>query len=72
MRRALKTYPIIAIDVKILPCSHFSSFFLHLSLLPLLFPSLSLSDVAFYCTTFVQFMFIMITYVYISSVTYVS
>lgn len=32
MRRALKTYPVIAIDVEILPCSsHLPPFFLPLS-----------------------------------------
>lgn len=66
MRRALKTYPVIAIDVKILPCTFF--FFLSPSLFSLSFSP----NVTFYCKTFVQFMFIIITHVYIFSVTYVS
>lgn len=61
MRRALKTYPVIAIDVEILRCSmHLPS--LSLSL-PLPFPFLSFSlDVTFRCTNFVrtQLMFIII------------
>lgn len=72
MRRALKTYPVIAIDVEILRCSmHLPS--LSLSL-PLPFPFLSFSlDVTFRCTNFVrtQLMFIIII-CKILSVTYVS